>query len=87
MLTVSNAALEKFDQTINTMDNSTEDDRCLRMVRNEQSGLALSLDAPHRDDTTFEYDGRTVLAVPDALHKFCDDKKLDLDEQGNLTLA
>jgi len=87
MLTVSQAALEKFDDTINTMSESPDAGLCLRMVRSEESGLALSLEPVHSEDTTFEYEGRTVLAVPDAFADFCDDMQLDLDDTGNLTLA
>ena len=87
MLTVSDAALQKFDDTINTMSESPDDNLCLRMVRGEDSGLALSLEPVQSEDTTFEFEGRTVLAVPDAYVEFCDDKALDLDETGNLTLA
>lgn len=87
MLTVSEAALQKFDDTINTMSESPDDGRCLRMVRSEEAGLALSLEPVHNDDKTFEYEGRTVLAVPDAFADFCEDMRLDIDETGNLTLA
>jgi hypothetical protein len=87
MLTVSEAALQKFDDTITTMSESPDDGLCLRMVRSEESGLALSLEPAQSADTTFEYEGRTVLAVPDAYADFCDDKQLDLDESGSLTLV
>ncbi|MDZ7644506.1 MAG: hypothetical protein U5K76_10020 [Woeseiaceae bacterium] len=87
MLTVSDAALEKFGETIASMQNSQDDESCLRMVRSEESGLALTLEPPHTDDTTFDFKGRTVLAVPSEFADFCDDKQLDLDSDGNLTLA
>lgn len=87
MLTVSNAALEKFGSTIAEMSNGSDEDKCLRMVRSEEAGLALTLEPPQVEDQTYEHNGRTVLAVPSEFAEFCDDKQLDLDGDGNLTLA
>lgn len=87
MLTVSEAALERFRETVARMCNSQDDSKCLRFVRSGETGLALSLEMPQSDDTTFDHKGRTVLAVPDELADFCSDKTLDVDDEGNLTLA
>lgn len=87
MLTVSEAALQHFGKTIANMTNSQDDSKCLRLVRSKNAGLALSLELPESDDTTFDYHGRTVLALPDEFADLCSDKELDLDDKGNLTLA
>lgn len=87
MLTVSEAALQHFGETIANLTNSSDDSKCLRLVRSEDSGLALSLEQPASDDTTFDYRGRTVLALPEEFAELCSDKELDLDDEGKITLA
>ena len=87
MLTVSTAALKKIGTTIASMGNSHDDDPCLRMVREDEAGLALSFEPPQESDETYDYQGRTVLAVPRELSGFCEDKTLDVDDSGNLLLG
>jgi hypothetical protein len=38
-------------------------------------------------DTTFEYQERTVLALPEELSPLCENKTLDLNNEGQLELA
>jgi hypothetical protein len=88
MLTVTETVLQQFDKAIANASDADTEEKCLRIVRSENAGgLSLALQQPAPDDTTFEYEGRTVLAVPETYAKFCDDKTLDLDEEGRLTLA
>jgi hypothetical protein len=88
MLTVTETVLEQFDKAIAHAANADSEEKCLRIVRSENAGgLSLALQSPAPDDTTFEYEGRTVLAVPETYAKFCEDKTLDIDEEGRLTLA
>ncbi|HZW59788.1 MAG TPA: hypothetical protein VFE85_05790 [Woeseiaceae bacterium] len=87
MLTVSEDALQHFGKTIADLTNSSDGSKCLRLVRSEDTGLALSLERPAADDTTFDYRGRTVLALPEEFADLCSDKQLDLDDKGNLTLG
>lgn len=88
MLTVTETVLEQFDKAISNASEGNSEDKCLRIVRSEEAGgLSLALQPPSPDDTTYEYEGRTVLAVPETYAEFCDDKTLDIDEEGRLTLA
>lgn len=88
MLTVTDTVLEQFDKAISRAAEGDAEDRCLRIVRSENSaGLSLALQAPSPGDTTYEYGGRTVLAVPETYAEFCADKTLDIDEDGRLTLS
>lgn len=88
MLTVTDTVLEQFDKAIANATDADADEKCLRIVRSETAGgLSLALQSPAPSDTTYEYEGRTVLAVPSSYAEFCDDKTLDIDDQGRLTLA
>lgn len=90
MLTVTDTVLEQFDKAISKASDADADaeDKCLRIVRSENAaGLSLALQPPAPGDTTYDYEGRTVLAVPESYAEFCEDKTLDIDEEGRLTLA
>jgi hypothetical protein len=88
MLTVTDAVLEQFDRAIANASDGDSEDKCLRIVRSENAGgLSLALQPPSPNDTTYEYEGRTVLAVPESYAEFCADKTLDIDDDGRLTLA
>ena len=88
MLTVTDTVLEQFDKAIANAPDTDTEDKCLRIVRNETAGgLSLALQSPSPDDTTYEYEGRTVLAVPETYTEFCADKTLDIDDDGRLTLG
>jgi hypothetical protein len=64
MLTVTEPVLQQLDKAISKSGDTESDKRCVRLVRDEPAGLALKLQVPEQDDTTYEYEGRTVLAVP-----------------------
>lgn len=88
MLTVTDTVLEQFDKAISNAADSNAEDKCLRIVRSEDAGgLSLALQPPMPEDMTYEYEGRTVLAVPESYAEFCADKTLDIDEEGRLTLS
>lgn len=87
MLTVTDTVLKQFDQAIAKAADSGEEERCLRIVRGKDANLSLALESPEPEDTTYDYEGRTVLAVPEVYADFCADKTLDMDEEGKLVLA
>lgn len=87
MLNVTQPVLEQLDKAIAKADDPDGEKRCVRLVRGEQAGLALKLQTPKEGDTTFEYEGRTVLAVPESCADICADKTLDINEDGRLMLA
>lgn len=87
MLTVSETVLKQFDRALEKASEPGGAERCLRMVRGDDANLSLALDTPEPGDTTWEYEGRTVLAVPETCAGFCADKMLDIDDQGRLVLS
>lgn len=87
MLTVTNPVLEQLDKAVTKANEDDSNDKCVRLVRGEEAGLALKLQAPEDDDTTYEYEGRTVLAVPESCVEICADKTLDINNDGRLILS
>lgn len=87
MLTVTEPVLEQLDKAISKAGDSRAENKCVRLVRGEQVGLALKLQTPAESDTTYEYEGRTVLAVPENCAAICADKTLDINEDGKLVLS
>lgn len=87
MLTVTETVLKQFDQALTKAGEAEAGDRCLRIVRGEDSNLSLALQPPEPEDTTYDYEGRTVLAVPEVYAEFCADKTLDMNEDGRLVLS
>ena len=87
MLSVSNAAMQHLHQSLTSIANSEAAGKCFRIVPKENRYLTLSLAEPAPSDKTFEFEGDTVLALPQELKTFCSDKSLDLDENGKLELS
>lgn len=87
MLTVTEPVLEQLDKAISKADDTEKENKCVRLVKGEEEGLALKLQAPEEDDTTYEYEGRTVLAVPENTAQICADKTLDINQDGKLVLS
>lgn len=87
MLTVTETVLKQFDRALAKAGESGSGERCLRIVRGEDANLSLALQSPEPDDTTYDYEGRTVLAVPEVYADFCADKTLDMNEEGRLILS
>ncbi len=87
MLTVTETVLKQFDRALAKAGESESGERCLRIVRGEDANLSLALQSPEPDDTTYDYEGRTVLAVPEVYADFCADKTLDMNEEGRLILS
>jgi hypothetical protein len=87
MLTVTETVLKQFDRALSRAGDASVEDKCLRIVRGEDSNLSLALESPEPEDTTYDYEGRTVLAVPEDYAEFCADKTLDMDEEGKLVLS
>lgn len=86
MLTVTETVLKQFNHALAKAGETDGGQRCLRIVPGTDANLSLALESPEPEDTTYEYEGRTVLAVPEAYADFCADKTLDMDEQGQLVL-
>lgn len=82
MLSVTEPALKHLASRIDDVDES----RCFRMVPQE-TDITLTIAEPEREDTTFEFEGRTVLALPPALAEACADRSLDINAGGDLVLV
>jgi hypothetical protein len=87
MLTVTEPVLEQLDKAIAKAGDAETDNKCVRLVKGDEAGLALKLQTPEQEDTTYEYEGRTVLAVPENCAEICADKTLDINQDGKLVLS
>ena len=81
MLTVTDEAKTFLMGVIDQ--NSLPEDKTIRLTASPE-GLGLAPDTPTDEDTTFEQDGRVVLAVADPIASQLADKSLSIDqtEQG-----
>lgn len=84
MLSVTDPALEQLHSSLEA---STNDDKCFRIMPKDANSLTLQYMEAADTDTTFEFKGRTVLAVPSVLERYCKNKALDVNDSGKLELA
>jgi len=84
MFTVTSSALERLHQAIEQRD--APQSSCFRIVQRDNKTLGLAIEDPKRSDETYEFNGATVLAVPDSLSEFCQQRTLDVDTHGQLVL-
>jgi hypothetical protein len=87
MLSVSNTALKQLHQSLQAVTDTDGDSKCFRITPKDRSSLTLNYSEPAANDTTFEFEGKVVLAVPRELEEFCNDKSLDVNSEGRLELA
>lgn len=83
MLSVSSPALEQLHSSLSA---SSNDEKCFRIMPKDAATLTLKYMEIKSDDTTFDFNGRTVLALPKELESYCDDKNLDVNDRGGLEL-
>jgi hypothetical protein len=84
MLSVSNPALQQLH---GSLPESTHANKCFRIVPRDEANLTLKYMEVAESDTTYEYQERTVLALPKELSPLCEDKRLDINNDGQLELA
>lgn len=84
MLSVTTPALEQLHSSLLS---SEDESKCFRIVPKDESTLTLKYMEFEDSDTTYEMKGRTVLALPDVLVPYCEDKNLDVGNDGGLELA
>jgi hypothetical protein len=53
----------------------------------DDANLKLKYMKVEDSDTIFEYEGHTVLALPRELIGFCENRSLDVNDEGQLELA
>lgn len=86
MLSVTNAAMQQLNTTLKSVYGSNKADKCFRIVPMDETSMTLSLSEPAVTDQTFEFDGNTVLALPKELQSYCEDKRLDVNDDGKLEI-
>lgn len=84
MLSVSNPALQQLH---GSLPKSNSADKCFRIMPQDETNLTLKYMTVEDDDTTFEYEERIVLALPRELAPLCENKRLDVNDDGQLELA
>jgi len=84
MLSVSNPALQQLHVSL---PESVNANMCFRIMPQDESNLTLKYMEVEDSDTTFEYEERTVLALPRELAPLCENKRLDINDDGQLELA
>lgn len=84
MLSVTDPALEQLHSSLKA---STDAEKCFRIIPKDGSSLTLRYMEVQDSDKTFEFQGRTVLALPTELERYCADKALDVNDKGGLELA
>lgn len=84
MLSVTTTALEQLHSSLLP---SKETGKCFRIVPRDAATLTLKYMEFEPSDETFELNGRTVLALPESLVPYCDDKNLTVSDDGKLQLA
>ena len=87
MLSVTDPALKQLHSTLADAPDGAEGDKCFRIVPKDAATLTLAYMEPEKSDATYEFDGQTVLALPDELKDYCADRSLDVNEDGKLELA
>lgn len=88
MLVISENAKQRLHKSLRGRDKPEVRDKCFRIVPTaHEHFLTLQVAEPETDDTTFEYNGRTVLALPKALRRICWDKQLRINSEGRLILS
>jgi hypothetical protein len=84
---VTEAARKQLHHSLAERDAARNGGKCFRIMPKEDRSLTLNLARPDPSDATFEHDGHVVLAVPKALESFFNNKSVDIDNSGNLTIT
>lgn len=87
MLSVTNSALQQLHQSLAAVSEGNNSEKCFRIMPKDDRNLTLEYSMPAESDTTFDFQDRTVLAVPKELEDVCSDKNLDVNQDGKLELA
>ena len=87
MLQLTQTAKEKLHASLARSDTVNDEGKCFRIVPKDEKTLTLTIEAPETSDSTFSHDGQVILALPEALQPLFEDKSLDIDDGGNLTVS
>ena len=86
-LTVTEAALAYLFKAIETAQKQTDDNACYRFTVASDGDPQLSVDWPESSDSSFQYEGRTVLVVEQGLAETYQGCTLDLNAAGDFVLS
>jgi len=87
MFELTDAAGARLHKSLTGTRMPDDEGKCFRVVPKDDKYLTLKLARPAPSDSTFEYDGAVVLALPKAIRPFFRNKSLDIDESGKLKLV
>lgn len=87
MFELTETAKSQLHRSLVAADNPEQEGTCFRIVPKDDKFLTLKLAKPAPSDTVFTHNGDKILALPKALHPFFQDKSLDIDKSGQLTVS
>lgn len=87
MLSVTDPALQQLHDSLVAISDENSSEKCFRIMPKDDRNLTLEYSVPADSDMTFDFNERTVLAVPKELEDICSNKNLDVNQEGKLELA
>jgi len=87
MLELTQAAKERLHKSLSMSDATGGEGKCFRIVPKDDKNLTLTLAKPADSDSTFSHEGQVILALPKVLQPLFDDRSLDIDEGGRITVS
>lgn len=87
MLQLTQTAKEKLHASLSQSDVVNDEGKCFRIVPKDEKTLTLTIAEPESSDSTFSHEGQVILALPEVLQPLFEDKSLDIDDGGNLTVS
>jgi hypothetical protein len=87
MLQVTQTAKKKLHASLARSETVNDEGKCFRIVPKDEKTLTLKIAAPKSSDSTFSHEGQVILALPEALQPLFEDRRLDIDDGGKLTVS
>ncbi len=87
MLQITQTAKERLHASLTRSETVNDEGKCFRIVPKDEKTLTLTVATPENSDSTFSHDGQVILALPEALQPLFENKSLDIDDGGNLTVS
>jgi len=87
MLELTQAAKQRLHKSLTRSEAASDDGKCFRIVPKDDKNLTLTLARPADTDSTFSHEGQVILALPKVLQPLFDDRSLDVDEGGRITVS
>lgn len=87
MLQLTQSAKEKLHASLARSEVLNDEGKCFRIVPKDEKTLTLTIAVPETSDSMFSHEGQEILALPKALQPLFEDRRLDIDDGGNLTIS